>query len=317
VIAAQPPRGLRGRRWRLFLGAGPDAAAQTEPHLLIEEARRRTRRRRSVLTVLAALVLAAGAGAAGGLPGIGGLLGDPDPGLAQRVASHLPARPMIVLEDTHLEHVPQRLSDPPVRSRTWLDLSNGLMITRTYDARGRMLTSSYGAARPASGHSLAERFDPLAQSANGGRRSWQLLGTDTVDGRLAFHLRVTEGWPALPAAASARVVTIGGQPSRRRFVHDVWIDRSTYRLLRDESPISASAAPERTDYRWLPRTKADLANLGLRCGLPLRPGATQTNCGWLAETARFARQFPPTSASHPRTRGVPRQATKDAFKGSG
>jgi hypothetical protein len=74
-----------------------------------------------------------------------------------------------------------------------------------------------------------------------------LLGSETVDGRSTLHLRV---------------VTVNPFPSTT----DFWIDGSTYLPVYEKLAFREPGGPVvsvTNDFRWLPRTRANLAHFGI------------------------------------------------------
>jgi hypothetical protein len=265
----------------------PDSGAAEPPEALIEEARSWQRRRR-IRLVVAAIAIAAVAG--GAYAGFADQAAKPPtiPLIERNVATALTKSKTTLM----VRLLRYRTNTPyaPVYQTEWVDFATGRKRTLDYDAAHRLTAEtsfSYVSNAPYTGShtrqvTVAYDSKTWSLSAPSGEAcrlvgehpcvtpavatcgcdldpftdyrafSVSLLGRQTVGGRPSFHLRF---------------VVPGRWPSTIEF----WVDRSTYlpvstsivhRVPRGNGQVGLGPAMTTTDdFTWLPRRKANLAQL--------------------------------------------------------
>jgi hypothetical protein len=165
-----------------------------------------------------------------------------------------------------------------VRQDRWQDMTTNRTLITQYDSNNQpqmewSISVSGGTSTSSllnyAGHSWvtfsnavpAQAFagngsEHLAQSLEDQLASGMLtlVGSQTIDGHAALHVRWTLPMPPLPPNAS-------GFTMPRPAEVDMWLDPTTYLPIRQESLTSKGEVLSQTDDVWLPRTPENLAKL--------------------------------------------------------
>jgi len=262
----------------------PAEGSVADPEALFAEARRHRRQRRLRIALLVLAGLAAGGGFYGAFGGGSSHL-PTVPQIEAAVAARLARSHDLVLHETVVRSPGGAVSftnvGAPVvgvNADLWTDLRTGDETSISFNAAGRRTLSSATTftrdARQPNVASLSTTFvyygsrtwfrqlfhEPLAgirRRSPGnpfvGDLKFRLLGRDTVDGQQAFHLRAD--YPQRPVVNPKVKLDL---PTAM----DVWISTADSRVLLEQTD-SGTKSIATTDFRWLPRTSANLAELEL------------------------------------------------------
>lgn len=242
--------------------------------LLIKEARDRQRRRR-LRFVLVGIALVAALGAYGGFKWSGGAPS------VQQVEDHVASSIERAGGTTILSYRTHLSGRNPSPVHGWRDLATGRSINLGHGPAGKLATIAEWYTRMphsplytihevdlwyASSTFVPQTFpsqtlsDPIHRcgcdpflKTRAVRKETVLLGDERIDGQQTIHLRVTD---------HLMVPIRRGTKTANTFTTDIWVNSSTYlpvRLARRSNGHLGAT----TDYKWLPRTKTNLARVSL------------------------------------------------------